>query len=164
MSLRARQTDFSPSTASDWLESAHLTAIATHVASRHCLPADDLSDLLQEVRIALLRLWPGQTINASWVFHTANHKAADLKRQSQIGKLDVGLNSSFASGGPDPEWLHLLRARAAILPAPLRELYALRYEQGLSQREAAKRMGVRRKSIRLMEARCLHLLKNHLPY
>ncbi len=101
-------------------------------------------------------------INASWVFHTAEHKVVDLKRRSQIGELDLNPNRRFSSDEPDPELLHLLRARAAALPAPLRKFYSLRYEQGLSQRETARHMGVGRKSIRLMDARCLHFLMDHL--
>jgi DNA-directed RNA polymerase specialized sigma24 family protein len=132
------------------------------VALRNSLSPDDLLDLRQEVSLALLRAGPSHEINASWVFHTAQHKVVDLKRQIQIGKLDFDPSPRFSSGEPDPELLHLLRARAATLPAPLREFYSLRYEQGLSQRETARHMGAGRKSIRLMDARCLHFLMDQL--
>ncbi len=101
-------------------------------------------------------------INASWVFQTAKHKVVDLKRQSQIEELDLDPSPRSSSDEPEHELLHLLRARAATLPAPLREFYSLRYVQGLSQRETARHMGVGRKSIRLMDARCLHFLMDHL--
>lgn len=161
MPLRSGPVDPSPSTAREWLESPHLRRIARLVALRHSLSPDDLLDLRQEVSLALLRAGPSHKINASWVFHTAKHKVVDLKRQSRVGELDLDPSPRFSSDKPDPELLHLLRARAAILPAPLRQFYSLRYEQGLSQRETARYMGVGRKSIRLMDARCLHFLIDH---
>lgn len=161
MPPRSRPMDPSPSVAREWLKSSHLLHIVRCVALRHSLSPDDLLDLLQEVRLALVRAGMDHDINASWVFQTAKHKVVDLKRQSRIGELDLDPSPPFSSDEPDPELLHLLRARAAALPAPLRDFYALRYEQGLSQRETARHMGIGRKSIRLMDARCLHFLMDH---
>jgi DNA-directed RNA polymerase specialized sigma24 family protein len=118
MPSQSGPADPSPSAAREWLESPHLLRIVRRVALRHSLSPDDVLDLLQEVRIALLRVGMDHEINTSWVFHTAEHKVVDLKRQSQTGELDLDPIPRFSSDKPDPELLHLLRARAATLPAP----------------------------------------------
>jgi DNA-directed RNA polymerase specialized sigma24 family protein len=132
------------------------------VALRHSLSQNDLPDLLQEVTLVLLRVGMDHEINASWVFHTAVHKAVDLQRQSHHSSAELDKNQAVAHESQDPELVHLLRARAASLPGPLIEFYVLRYELGLSLRETARRMGVRLGSIRLMDLRCLHFLKDRV--
>jgi DNA-directed RNA polymerase specialized sigma24 family protein len=96
-----------------------------------------------------------QPINATWVFRTASHKAIDLRREKLIHPDPVELTEDLARDSKDPELVNLLRARAASLSRSLREFYELRYEEGLSQRVVAKRMGLCRSSIRLLERRCL---------
>jgi DNA-directed RNA polymerase specialized sigma24 family protein len=113
-------------------------------------------DLLQEIRIALWKAGLDHAINATWVFHTAEHKAIDLGRQS----LSFAIDADFATPDParsggDAELVHLVRARAASLTGPLRRFYDLRYEQGLSERAIAQRLQVSRSSVRWMEHRCL---------
>ena len=49
---------------------------------------------------------------------------------------------------------HLLHAKAASLPPKLKAFYALHYQQGLSEREIVRRMGVCRSSVRWLDHRC----------
>ncbi len=144
-----------PSTAREWLESARLKAIARYVASRKAVVPDDLPDLLQEIRIALWKAGLDRPVNAAWLFHTAEHKAIDIARQSLTRPVDILRRTPDpARETRDPELIHLVRARAASLPGSLRKFYDLRYEQGLSERVIAERMRVSRSSVRWMEHRC----------
>jgi DNA-directed RNA polymerase specialized sigma24 family protein len=148
--------EISPTTAREWLESPRLNAIARYVASRKALGPDDLPDLLQEIRIALWRAGMDRPVNATWIFHTAEHKAIDIWKQSLSHAVDADPRTPDPAGrGGDPELVHLVRARAASLCGSLREFYDLRYEQGLSERVIAERMQVSRSSVRWMEHRCL---------
>jgi len=146
----------SPTTAREWLESPRLNAIARYVASRKALAPDDLPDLLQEIRIAIWKAGVDKPVNATWIFHTAEHKAIDIWKQSLSHAVDADPRTPDPAGrGGDPELVHLVRARAASLCGSLREFYDLRYEQGLSERVIAERMQVSRSSVRWMEHRCL---------
>lgn len=142
-----------PSTAREWLESPRLDSIARYVASRKALAPDDLPDLLQEIRIALWRAGMDRPVNATWIFHTAEHKAIDIWKQSHAVDGDPRTPDPAGTGG-DPELVHLVRARAASLRGSLREFCDLRYEQGLSERLIAERLNVSRSSVRWMEHRC----------
>src|SRR5207247_1945575 len=99
-------------------------------------------------------------INVSWVFHTASHKAADLRRRNRSGNGEPDGNRVVSCPDQDPELLHLLRAWAAGLPAQLGEFYEFRYHQGLSQRETAERMKLDRPSIQRMDRRCQRFMKD----
>src|SRR5580765_2982319 len=106
------------STVLRWLESPYLSRIASRVAYQFRLPAQDAPDLLQEVRLALWQAGPETIVNATWVFHTANHKAADLvRRRARIARENAPLTRDPPlEDGADPALRHLLRARAALLP------------------------------------------------
>jgi len=130
------------------------------VARRHSLSPNDLPDLLQEIRIALWEAGIDRAINVSWVFHTANHKVVDLERQNHSSNAEPDGNRTVSCQGQDPELLHLLRACAGGLPAPLDKFYELRYEQGLSQRATAARMGLDRSSIQRMDRHCRRFMKD----
>jgi DNA-directed RNA polymerase specialized sigma24 family protein len=135
------------------------------VAALHRLPSSDVPDLLQEISLALLRAGPGTLVNATWVFRTASHKAVDIFR-SRIHMAEVALDSVTehdASLKPDPDLLRLLRVRAARLPASLARFYHLRIEEGLTQREISKRLGLSRGSVRLMEHRFVRMMKGRIP-
>jgi RNA polymerase sigma factor (sigma-70 family) len=156
MAAVPRKMETSPSTAREWLESPRLNAIARYVASRKALGPHDLPDLLQEIRIAIWKAGGDKPVNTTWIFHTAEHKAIDIWKQSLSPAIEDHLRAPDPRGSTgDPELAHLVRARAASLSGPLREFYALRYEQGLSERIIAERMQVSRSSVRWMEHRCL---------
>ena len=104
-------------------------------------------------------------VNSAWIFHTANHKAADLvQRNIRLAReTSVLPEDPPPRCGADPALAHLLHARAALLPGLLHDFYLLRYEEGLSQREIAKRMGVSRGSVRCLDRRCLRMVKGRMP-
>jgi RNA polymerase sigma factor (sigma-70 family) len=144
-----------------WLESAHLNRISSHIASRLGLKAEDAADLLQELRLALWQAGPTTRVNATWVFRTAMHKGIDMWRQTRRAQtLQVAKPRPAYEG--DSELRHLLHARASALPRYLRALYELRFEQGLSQRQTAVELGIRRASVRSLDHRCLDFLFGNL--
>jgi DNA-directed RNA polymerase specialized sigma24 family protein len=118
-----------------WLESDYLRGIATRVSYAYHLPAQDAPDLYQEVCLALWKAGPDRKVNATWVFHTANHLAARLLQRNRRA---TGTNRMDRTPtARDPELALLVRARVDRLPEPLRTFYQLRYEEGLSQGEIA---------------------------
>jgi RNA polymerase sigma factor (sigma-70 family) len=133
------------------------------VGYQYGVPSEEISDLFQELRLGMWKAGPNSMVNVTWVFHTANHKAIDfLKRR--LRNQENALNSAATQqplSGRDPGLLPLLRARVALLPKSLRDFYLLRYEQGLSQREIAQRLGMCRSSIRCLDRRCLRMLMGH---
>jgi RNA polymerase sigma factor (sigma-70 family) len=136
----------------EWLASPYLGRAVRRIAVQYRLPSQDAPDLLQEVRLALLKTGPEARLNATWIFQTATHKAVDILRQRRLEASD---DRTAPAAESHEELFHLLHARAHALSRPLREFYALRFEEGLSQREAAKRLGVHRCSIRSLDRRCL---------
>ena len=144
-----------------WLEGDRLARIAMRVSYQHGLLAEDATDVLQELRLAVWRVGPDVLLNATWVFQTARHKAADLANGAirHSGTFDDYLESEKDSS---EELLHLLRARADRLPSKLRSYYALRYREGLSQREIARRLRCSRSSIRWMERLCTRIVTGSL--
>ena len=133
------------------------------MAAQFGVPQQDTPDLLQEVRLALWKAGPNLSVNATWVFHTANHKAIDfLKRKRRSAEVLALSEGSSSSTEADPSLAHLLRARAALLPSRLRTFYRFRYEEGLSQREIAKRLGLCRGSVRCLDRWCLRMVKGRL--
>lgn len=151
-------------TVGEWLESPYIRHLAFRVAHQYGLPSQDAPDLLQELRLALWKAGPETQVNLTWIFHTAQHKAIDLLKR----KIRLAEEGFFSDDGPtaesefDPALRHLLRARAALLPKRLHEFYLLRYEEGLSQREIAKRLGLCRGSVRYLDRRCLRMMKGRL--
>jgi DNA-directed RNA polymerase specialized sigma24 family protein len=131
------------------------------VAYQHGLPFQDTPDLLQELRLALWKAGPNLFVNVVWVFHTANHKAVDLvKRKVRVAReASDWAEDQSPPCGVDPELVHLLHARATLLPKRLHDFYLLRYEEGLSQREIAKRLGMCRGSVRCLDRRCLRMVQ-----
>jgi RNA polymerase sigma factor (sigma-70 family) len=148
-------------TVAEWLESPHLQRVASRVGYQYGLPSQDISDLFQELRLGIWKAGPASMVNVTWVFHTASHKAVDfLKRRVRYQeKALTSIETRQQPSGADPSLLPLLRARVALLPRNLRIFYVLRYEQGLSQRELAQRLGMCRGSIRCLDRRCLRILK-----
>ncbi len=157
--------NFDSSTVLRWLESPLLARIASRVARHYGLPSQDAPDLLQDLRLALWKAGPDAIVNATWVYHTANHKAVDLvKRRIRMARETPSFSEDPPlEDGADPALRHLLHARAALLPGRLQDFYRLRYEEGLSQREIARRLGVCRGSVRSLDRQCLRMVKGPLP-
>ena len=139
----------------DWLETGYLTRLAGRVALQYGLGAEDSADLLQEVRIALWEQGLATRVSAAWVFRVASCKAVDLlRRQARERRRERSFASSAPCVAHDPEFDHLLRAQAAVLPAKLRKFYDLHYVQGWSEREIAAAMGLCRASVRWLDRCC----------
>lgn len=140
--------------AGHWLESVYLRRAAARVARQHGLSAEDLPELVQELRIAV---WRARVpLNVAWIFGVATHKAVDMvRRKARADRDDQELAAAVRRRHRDLELDHLLHARVDGLPGRLRQLYDLLYIEGLSEREAARRLGVCRASVRWLK-RCLH--------
>jgi RNA polymerase sigma factor (sigma-70 family) len=146
-------------TVTEWLESPYLARVAIRVASQHGLRPDDIEDLLQELRLALWKAGPDRIVNATWIYHTANHRAVELwKLRAYKEEIRSSCDTCVASQTSDEEIVLLLRAQVARLPTRLREFYALRYTEALSEREVADRLGVCRASVRWMDGRCQKII------
>jgi DNA-directed RNA polymerase specialized sigma24 family protein len=139
---------------SAWLESPYLEHVAARVAYQFGLPSQEVPELLQELRIALWKAGSSTPVNTTWILHTAQHKGSDvLRRRQRAREISFSGDCSIPSNPRDPELLRLLRARAAVLPPPLKEFYFLRYRAGLSERQIADRLGLCRGSVRWLERR-----------
>jgi RNA polymerase sigma factor (sigma-70 family) len=150
-------------TAAAWIKSPYLRRVACRVASLHGISSLDVPDIQQELCVALWMAGPSTVVNATWLFRTASHKAIDIVRfRIRVAEETLPSAEKVTSPGVDTSLLLLLRARAALLPRQLHEFYVLRYEEGLSQREIATRLGLGRGSIRCLERRCLRMLKGRL--
>jgi DNA-directed RNA polymerase specialized sigma24 family protein len=91
-------------------------------------------------------------LNVSYVTQVARHRAVDFGRTNRRNDA-----VAVATEGRqfDPELRLLLRARVSSLAAPMRELYSLLFEEGLTERETATRLNVSRGAIRRWEERLL---------
>ena len=142
--------------AGGWLESAYLRRAAVRVARQHGLPAEDLPELVQELRIAVWRAGERAPVNVAWIFGVAKHKAVDMvRRRARAGRDDQEIAAAARRRDRDLELDHLLHARVDGLPTRLRQFYDLLYIQGLSEREAGRRLGLCRASVRWLK-RSLH--------
>ncbi len=120
---------------------------------------------MQELSLALVRAGQSTLVNPTWLFRTASHKAIDIFR-SWARAAKVALHSGNDLGtpsNPDPDLMRLLRVKAARLPAGLAQFYRLRIQEGLTQREISKRLGLCRGSVRLMERRFVRMMKGRVP-
>ena len=149
----------------EWLESDYLHylgRVARRVAYTYHLSDADVPDLYQELCLALWKAGPERMVNATWVFHTANHRAIELyNRQRRAGRFAAvvdaeGLDPEVSS---DPEKALLVRARADRLPRVLRRFYRLRFQEGYTQRELMQRAHLTRGSIRGLERECFRRLQ-----
>jgi RNA polymerase sigma-70 factor (ECF subfamily) len=135
--------------------------------SGHYQAADDVA---QEVCIALLSALPryrdiGRPF-ASFVFGIASHKVADAMRSA----ASLAIPTEDLPDGPDdrpgPEetavaGLEAERARALLrlLPAPQRELLALRLLGGLTAQETGAALGMSAGAVRVAQHRALARLR-----
>jgi RNA polymerase sigma factor (sigma-70 family) len=154
-----RKSDVPTCRVSEWLDSPYLGRVARRVAQTYGVPGQDVPDLLQELRIALWKAGPGSRVSIGWVFQTAKHKTIDWmkrrRRRAEVVLDDGRLPDRLASA--DPALRCLLHSEASRLPESLRGFYALRYEQGMSQREIARVLGLGRSTVRSLDRQCLGL-------
>jgi DNA-directed RNA polymerase specialized sigma24 family protein len=139
-------------TVEEWIVSDRLQSIVFAVAHRLLIPEHDLRDVLQLVMMDLCRRGLATQLNVSYVTQVAKHRAVDIGRVQRRGD---GVSVAVDNATGNPELQSLLRARVSSLAGPMRELYSLLYEEGLTEREAALRLKVSRGAIRRWEARML---------
>jgi RNA polymerase sigma factor (sigma-70 family) len=146
----------------EWLESDclhYLRRVARRVAHSHHLTEADVPDLHQEICLALWKAGPERLVNATWIFHTANHRAIELyKRKWKAGRFVAAVGAEDAGPRGDPEKALLVHARADRLPDSLRRFFRLRFQEGYTQRELMQRAHLTRGSIRGLEKECLRRL------
>jgi RNA polymerase sigma factor (sigma-70 family) len=146
----------------EWLDSSslrYLSRVARRVAHVYHLRDCDVPDLYQEICLALWKAGPDRLVNATWIFHTANHRAIELyKRQWRLGRIAAAFGVEEAGTEADPEKSLLVHARADRLPDSLRRFFHLRFQEGYTQRELMQRVRLTRGSIRGLEKECLRRL------
>jgi len=145
-----------PLACAEWLDSARLGQVAARVAYQRGLGRDDLADLIQEIRIALWEAGPKVQVAEAWLHQVAHHKAVDLirergRRRQRDREVRYSRDQPTAARA---ELDHLLHVRVAGLPVRLRQFYALRYENGFTEREIAVSLGVCRASVRWLDRCC----------
>jgi RNA polymerase sigma factor (sigma-70 family) len=124
----------------------------------------DLADLVQETFIRAFtpgarRAYDGLRDYGPYLFTVARHVVIDWGRRQgrEIPTLDADLEGLVEPPGPPlPEEapageLEIVRRYLEALSPELRAVHEVRYEQGLSQREAADRLGVSRQQLRTLE-------------
>ena len=150
----------------EWLESdslRYLLGVARRVAHGYHLSDADVPDLYQEICLALWKAGPERQVNATWIFHTANHRAIELyKRQWRAGRSAAAVGAEDAAPGTASEEALLVHAKADGLPESLRRFFHLRFQQGYTQRELMQRTHLTRGSVRGLEKECLRRLSGRL--
>ena len=155
MPVRKPLADPGGSSVLEWLESPFLRRAGTRVANQYGLRPDELTELVQELRIALWQARPGIQVSAAWIYRVAQNKAVDILRgRARAHRNETALAATTRQPQHDPELDCLLHARAQTLPERLRQFYKLRYELGLSEREIARYLGVCRASVRWLDRSC----------
>ncbi len=81
---------------------------------------------------------------------------ARKRRETLPGNIDAlidGMVVETAEPWADPKTMRVVEAYIAQLPDELRRLHTLRYDDGLSQDETAKLLGLTRQNVRTLEAK-----------
>ena len=144
----------------EWLDSPRLRHVAVRVAYQRGLAIDDLADLIQEIRIAVWEAGPTARVPEAWLHQVAHHKAVDIIRERRR-RRDRDREVRFSTDRPvavRSELGHLLHVSVAGLPERLRRFYALRYENGYTEREIAVSLGVCRATVRWLDRCCRRVL------
>lgn len=141
----------------EWIDTGYLARLAHRLGHDYRLPAEEMADLLQDIRLALCQAGLDRKVNSTWIYHTALHKAVDRIRSGM--KQARVLRTKSSSAVADDQLLHLLRARLSLLPPRLQVFCNLRYRLGLSSHEVSDRLGVSRASVRWLERKALRLLR-----
>jgi RNA polymerase sigma factor (sigma-70 family) len=149
----------------EWLKADYLhylRRVARRVAYTYHLSDADIPDLYQEICLALWKAGPERMVNATWIFHTANHRAIELynkhRRANRFAQA-VGAEGLDLEASSDPERALLVRARADGLPLVLRRFYRMRFQEGYTQRELMQRAHLTRGFIRGLEKECFRRLR-----
>lgn len=143
----------------NWLASPVLDRLVARVAIQYGLTPDDLPDLMQETRIALWEHGLDRPVSASLVLRIASNKAIDLIRRRVRRRARDRVAALVAlPREEDAELRHLLNVRVEALPDRLHHFYELHYNQGLSERETARALGICRASVRWLDRQFRRLM------
>jgi RNA polymerase sigma factor (sigma-70 family) len=150
--------------AGEWIESSRLDAAVAQVLRIQGVTDDaDVSDLAQEVRIALWEHGLAQRVGIAWITRVARNKCIDLLRNrdraKQAEQALVVLQPLIREADLD----HLFHARASGLSPRLRSFYELHYVQALTEREVATKLGICRASVRWLDHCCRRELLGDRP-
>ncbi|MDQ6891114.1 MAG: sigma-70 family RNA polymerase sigma factor [Acidobacteriota bacterium] len=127
----------------------------SRVRQQYRLSLEERSELLQEVRIALWQHGLEVPVGFAWVARVTVNKAVDLVRRRTRQRAHDELLAYVQDRSPgDQELAYLLQARVEQLPPRLRAFYELHYQEGLSERDIAQRLGTCRASVRWLDHQC----------
>lgn len=99
--------------AGHWLESAYLARVTARAGHHYGLGAEDISDLLQEVHIALWQKGLATKVGPPWIRKVARNKAVDfLRRRLRARAHDQAFATIMIPARHDNELDRLLHARA----------------------------------------------------
>jgi RNA polymerase sigma-70 factor (ECF subfamily) len=133
-----------------------------------CRQPDDLADLVQEVFVRAFsekgrRAYDGLREYGPYLYAIARNVLIDWARvrgreiPSPWTELEAAMEITPVADDAAP-WADALTVRVVeeylgALPEDLREVHRLRHEEGLSQEQAAERLGVGRQTLRTLERR-----------
>lgn len=137
----------------EWIESGSLRRISLCIGYRCGVDRDEIEDLVQEVAIAVLRIGSATRLNSTYVYRTAIRKAVDILRKRGRGSGRVP--PPDLPRPSESELQCLVRAKVAHLPVPLRVVFELRYQEGLTEREVSQLLHLPRGVVRGLEAKLL---------
>jgi RNA polymerase sigma factor (sigma-70 family) len=145
-------------TTAEWLESPYLQQVTEQAAAKYHLEDECLPHLVQELRIALWQAGLEVRVGPAWLRRVALNKAVDAVRVRRRSRShDQALSAVLSKSEPKGELEHLLHAKAAALPSKPLEIFNLHYQQGFSEREIARELGICRASVRWLDRRCRQL-------
>lgn len=151
-----------------------------HLERRAGLPSADVDDAIQEAFAKLLaagwlsRQRPERGSAAAYLAGTVRNLCRDsLRAQRREEALRAravqlarngphGLEHPPGEGELESRRAELARARIAELPTELSGYFRVRFAQGLSQRQAARQLGLTRRRARTLEQRLLTAVARHL--
>ena len=139
----------------------YLRKVARRVAYTYHVSDSDVPDLYQELCLALWKAGSDRVVNATWIFHTANHLAIEISRRTRRSdRLSAAIGTTLenrpASGRCEAALL--VHAHVRALPPSLRRFCELRFEEGYTQRELMESTNLTRGTVREIEKKCLRRL------
>lgn len=145
------------------------------------MPGDprDVEDIVQDALLAAWRalpLYDPERPFSAWLFRIAANKARDHARKRAVRAFyftaaPLPADERLALAAPDPDPATAAQRRDALrhlarhidsLPETLRRAFTLRVLEGVSQREAARRLGTTAKAVELRVYRARKLLRERV--
>ena len=145
----------------DWLEAPLLEPVVSRIAAHIGIGAQEVPDLVQEVRIALWEKGLDVRIGLGFVIRVATNKAIDLIReQARCRVRDRGIAMLGPIVNRNDELRRLLQAEVSLLPRKLRLFVDLHYGRGLSEREIGRRWHLCRGSVRWLDRQSIRFMRD----